>query len=243
MAFSSVCQLCGSPTEGASRCSGCKEVWYCCKEHQRTDWSKGHKHICKYVKEHPEAVFIHVDALEGNGLSNRMVNHTFKSKQDGLMHVFDAFQASMSRPLRSQFAELLGWRLEIYCKTNQNSITSGVIEVSGVPGFELNGAGIYLGCSVQSGISRFNNLCGEIYVCGRRVADGKPLVSDSLWGILNFIWDAMDLYGEEEDPMPTIVSWAKKYQQGTWGPLGGTGGANVYATDVVHCNVWKDKGH
>lgn len=33
-----------------SRCSGCKIVYYCCKEHQANDW-KNHKKVCKKLKE------------------------------------------------------------------------------------------------------------------------------------------------------------------------------------------------
>lgn len=168
-----VCQLCGSAAEGSSRCSGCKEVWYCSKEHQKLAWGRFHKPVCRYVQQHPEAVFIQVEAGEGNGLSNRMTNHVFENKSQGLTHVSEAFQGRMSRPLKSPFAELLGWHLEFYCSTNENEMRSGMMPFVGKQCFPLNGAGIFLGCDLQSGISRYNNLSGEIFVCGRRASDGN----------------------------------------------------------------------
>lgn len=51
----------------------------------------------------------------------------------------------------------------------------------------MNAAGVYLG-------SDLDDMSGPIFVTGRRQKDGKPLNKDILWGLLNFIWDAMDLY-------------------------------------------------
>jgi len=38
------CELCGS-RETLMRCSRCRQVWYCGKEHQKSHWKK-HKLIC-----------------------------------------------------------------------------------------------------------------------------------------------------------------------------------------------------
>jgi hypothetical protein len=229
------CQLCGSLAGDKMCCSSCKEAWYCSKEHQRADWKKSHKSICRQVKQHPQAIFVKVQAGEGNGLTNEMTNYLFKNKEQGLSFVSEKFSDHMSRPLRSQFSELLGWKLEVYCCTqctrDYQILSSGVAKVFS-QGAALNGAGIYLGCELKSGISRFNNLCGEIFVFGRRMQDGKSLVSDSLWGILNFIWDAMDLYGTDEDPGPSLVRWARRYREESWEPMGGSVGINVYCTNV-----------
>lgn len=40
-----VCQLCGT-LENLSLCGGCRDTWYCCKDHQRAHW-KQHKRKCK----------------------------------------------------------------------------------------------------------------------------------------------------------------------------------------------------
>ena len=38
--------ICCVNTSGLKICSGCKTIKYCCKEHQRADWSNWHKHNC-----------------------------------------------------------------------------------------------------------------------------------------------------------------------------------------------------
>lgn len=40
------CAVCGTSDSKLFRCSQCKSVCYCCKEHQRQDWKKGHKALC-----------------------------------------------------------------------------------------------------------------------------------------------------------------------------------------------------
>lgn len=175
-------------------------------------------------------VFIDVEAGEGNGLTQDMKNWTFSNKEQGLAHVKAAFHNQVGPPLRSPFCELLGWSVEIYCSTRGNDFTPTGVYGKRVDG--MNGAGIYLGCDVQGGMTRFFNLDGRIFVTGCRNMDGKPLVSDSLWGILNFICDAMDWYGDDEDPVPKIQRQAKKYREGIWQPAGGDGGVDVYCVDV-----------
>ncbi|ESO85435.1 hypothetical protein LOTGIDRAFT_107905 [Lottia gigantea] len=44
-----VCQLCGT-LENLSLCGGCRDTWYCCKEHQKADWKK-HKGSCKRARK------------------------------------------------------------------------------------------------------------------------------------------------------------------------------------------------
>lgn len=44
-----VCQLCGA-LENLSLCGGCRDTWYCCKDHQRAHW-KQHKQQCKTRKQ------------------------------------------------------------------------------------------------------------------------------------------------------------------------------------------------
>ena len=43
--YTSICRLCGCP--GDKQCSGCRQVFYCSKEHQKLDWKAGgHKADC-----------------------------------------------------------------------------------------------------------------------------------------------------------------------------------------------------
>ena len=43
------CGDCGEPAR--LRCSACNSQWYCCKEHQITDWKMKHKFQCMYSKQ------------------------------------------------------------------------------------------------------------------------------------------------------------------------------------------------
>lgn len=86
--------------------------------------------------------------------------------------------------------------------------------------------------SVDSGLSVNTNSSGRIFVTGRRLSDDKPLTSDVLFGILNFIWDAMDLYAEGEPVWPYLKRWAEEYKGGTWEPGGGCGCVDVFNTDI-----------
>lgn len=39
------CGVCGATDGDLKRCSGCKGIWYCSREHQKADW-KRHKREC-----------------------------------------------------------------------------------------------------------------------------------------------------------------------------------------------------
>lgn len=45
MTMDMICGYCKE--EGNLLCTGCKNVFYCGKEHQRLDWKKGHRSKCK----------------------------------------------------------------------------------------------------------------------------------------------------------------------------------------------------
>jgi hypothetical protein len=224
-----ICKHCGK--EGAvARCSACKEFSYCSKRHQKADW-KQHKPCCQGIIADSRSIWIEVSAGEGNGLCNTMMNHIFPNKEDGWNYVKqdpEFAHGNTIGPLRSPFSELVDWSVEIYCSKAYNHL-DGPSRVHG--NGPLNGAGIYLTSSINTGMSVNVNLSGRIFVTGRRQSDGKPLTSDVLWGILNLIWDAMDLYGESDPVWPYLKSWANAYKAGTWEPGGGGGGIDVFCTD------------
>jgi hypothetical protein len=226
---SGICQFCGAAGPMA-RCSACKEVSYCNQTHQKADW-KEHKPCCKGIIADPKSIWIEVTEGEGNGLGNTMMNHIFPRKEDFWKYVKDDAEFAHPitiGPLRSPFSELIGWSVEIYCSKVYNRMDGGRALGQG----PLNGAGIYLTSSLQSGLSVNTNLSGRIFVTGRRQSDGKPLTSDVLFGILNFVLDAMDLYEDGEPALPYLKRWAKDYKQGTWEPDGGRGGIDVYNSDT-----------
>jgi hypothetical protein len=217
------------------RCKGCREVWYCSREHQKLDWLK-HKRICKFAEQNPTRLYILVPKAEGNGLENYsfMDTHVSANADEFLESPANRFGTNCtSPPLTSPFGELLGWDIQMYCNTKLNTIQSDG-RVFGERGDIINGGAIYLGCELESGLSRYTNLTGDVYVTGRRMSDGRSLNRDSLWGIMNLIWDAMDLYGAEDDDaiLPTLQRWASRYKAQTWVPSGGDGGINVYSVDA-----------
>lgn len=195
------CKVCGKFEDAKlMRCSACKEVLYCSKQHQKQDW-KVHRPSCRFVQEHPTSVWIEVGEGEGRGLLNRMETRSFENKREGLEYVVETqFKNDCSPPLKSQHAELLGYDIEIYCQRSISPFLSGSVMARG----NLNSAGIYLGCNIRTGFTQYHDLSGRIFVTGRRWHDGKPLKSDSLRGILSFISDTMDYYCEDYSP-ETIV--------------------------------------
>ncbi|KAF4518908.1 hypothetical protein B566_EDAN006746 [Ephemera danica] len=63
MQESGECAVCQLPA--SQRCGACREVFYCTREHQKQDWSRGHKARCR-KKENSYA--IHEDAVLGRYL-------------------------------------------------------------------------------------------------------------------------------------------------------------------------------
>ncbi len=44
-----LCEVCGCPA--TNKCSACKTVFYCCKDHQTVAWKEGHKRECQKLKK------------------------------------------------------------------------------------------------------------------------------------------------------------------------------------------------
>lgn len=161
------------------------------------------------------------------GLTNQMTNHIFSNYADGMEYARKQLVAT-GPAMRSQFCELNGWNVQVYCNKMMNDfIFPG--RVAGRGHGHLNAAGIYLGSALDDGLTRWNNLSGRIFVTGRRQTDGKPLNQDVLWGLLVFICDAMDHY--PGSPRRRLERWARQYKEGTWEPPSGDGGCDIYSND------------
>lgn len=242
---SSLCRYCGI-IEPKFRCSSCREARYCSRDHQIAHWRRTHKKSCKFVNANPLSIWVEVKHGEGNGINNPMIQHIFSNKHEGFTFVQaqDEFSDNCtSRPLRSPYCELLGWDVEMYCSTIFNRIHlpyEGLVDVIGNGELQrINGAGIYLGCDVQSGITRHVDVEGRIFVTGRNQM-GRTMTVDVLWGILNFIWDCMSLYGGPDGgaDTETLLRWCNEYRQGTWQPRGENDGEiDVYCVVAENCRA------
>lgn len=222
-----VCQVCGD-TGSFAHCFGCKEVHYCCRDHQKADWPQ-HKVMCRQIATMPSSIFIQICPDEGNGLNSDMISHFFENKREGLEYIATTFFSGkdLSRPLRSPFCELLGWQVEIFCSANHqqfffrpHGLCGEVIHLLGNRVDGVNGAGVFLGCAIENGVSRYKNLDGMIFVTGRHIKTGRSLTQYILWEILDFIYDSMDVYDEDDrrkshgsDPLSIIEQDACRYRK------------------------------
>ena len=66
-----ICELCGS-FENLMLCAGCHSTWYCCKEHQRSDWKK-HKATCRQKKSRLKP------ALQPTGINSQTASATLEN--------------------------------------------------------------------------------------------------------------------------------------------------------------------
>ena len=162
-------------------------------------------------------------------MRNCQTNHVFPDKDAGKKFAKNYFGGAISPAMLAPFPfHFMGWTIEVYCDPN---LQRGM-------NFEgkLNGAGIYLGCRLDNGLSEWTSMRGHIFVTGRRHSDGAPLTSAILWGILNFQYDAMDFYDgtiDCDNPIRKLQTLGQQYQQKEWKPRGGDGGVPIYETDVL----------
>eukprot|EP00397_Hematodinium_sp_SG-2012_P041632 GEMP01045899.1.p1 GENE.GEMP01045899.1~~GEMP01045899.1.p1 ORF type:complete len:264 (+),score=68.64 GEMP01045899.1:483-1274(+) len=81
---------------------------------------------------------------------------------------------------------------------------------------------------------------GMIYVTAAP-GSARHLTSDILWGILNYIYDCMDYYGEGDWSAAKIKARVRKvaarYRAQTWEPMGGSDGIPIYETDPDRCRL------
>lgn len=245
MTSSTFCHYCGK-MDPKYRCASCHEMCYCTKGHQVAHWKRVHKKSCKYITESPLSIWVEVRHGEGNGIHNPMIQHIFSNKAEGYEYVKAQNEFAndcTSRPLRSPYCELLGWDVEMYCSTLFNRVhlpNGGLVDVIGNGELShINGAGIYLGCDIQSGITRHVDVEGRIFVTGRN-QKGRTLTVDILWGILSFIWDCMSLYGRPDGSgdTDTLARWCNEYRQGIWQPKGGNdANIDVYCVIAENCRA------
>eukprot|EP01080_Neovahlkampfia_damariscottae_P004054 gene4054-7343_t len=66
MSVSNICNECEVKKNDMQVCSACKQVSYCMKEHQKTNWPN-HKKLCKQSRESQKSGFVKEILKEGNG--------------------------------------------------------------------------------------------------------------------------------------------------------------------------------
>ena len=193
--------------------------------------------------EEKVSVWIQVDEGSGNEQQRqrqqqKFSNHIFATRSQGLSFVRCELEGSLSPPLPSPFAPLLGWNLELYCSSKLNSIDyySPKPRLYGYNLDHLNAAGVQLGSQWSNGLTLYYALSGTIFVTGRRLSDGRPLTKNTLQGVLTFIQDCkQQLYnGTLDVPLQeTLEDWAEDYKSGTYKALTST------ARDIYNCWDWK----
>eukprot|EP01084_Bolivina_argentea_P179756 310587_1 len=130
----------------------------------------------------------------------------------------------LSKKNKSEFAELLGY--DLWVLVDPKSCGNG------------NNASVYLMCALLDGLSPFQELKGNCIV----FCMNKPITTDRIWGILNFIYDAMDYYDGTLPMTPKereeqLASDAWEYKHGKWEPRGGCGGINIYNDNAKTCKT------
>jgi hypothetical protein len=140
--------------------------------------------------------------------------------------------------IKSEIAALCGLNLKVYFTKMSPGI--GMYEGQGDPnGLEKvlrsgamqrnNGAATFLCCSTATGLSNWI-VTGKAYVV---CDDGAtPLSAERVWGIVEMINCAMDIYDMDPEAMrkvqASLEKWGAEYQKGTWQPSSGNSGLDIY---------------
>merc|ERR1712176_1461823 len=98
---------------------------------------------------------------------------------------------------------------------------------------ENNAGSVFLTCALSNGLSPYAQLRGNSIV----YSINKSITKDRVWGILNFIWDAMDYYDgtiemTADERRQKIEYDAQRYKEEKWEPRGGCGGIDIYNDTV-----------
>ena len=208
---------------------------------------------------HESVVVVEVESDEGFGLTNRMVDHLFASKADALRFIRGKLKVEGNANLQPLTDMPFLTRLlhfdgpELYVDPRRHTFLPSTHPFlrcfGGMPSGQrrkgdprtLNGLAIYLGVKLDTGLTMHNNVKGTVFFIGK--VKGKPVTASILWGVANFLCDAMDYYGSDDDSSlaSTVFSrWANKYATNEWEPAGGTAGIDVY--DAVPGNFADELG-
>ncbi|KAG6615238.1 Egl nine 1 [Phytophthora cinnamomi] len=274
------CPVCGK-SESLKRCSSCKSVSYCSREHQRQHW-KVHRAECTYQSKQaqPEqpspnasdmVVVVEIKSGEGSGLTNRMVNHVFSSRVQATRYIRQRLGYDQTDEMKELtempfLKELMGFSTGVlYVDPRQNAFPpfnedfnqqfgfgfeldelNDMLNCRGVAG-ELNAMAIYLGSNLDTGLSMSVNASGDAFFIGT-TAKGKPVTSNVLWGAANFVYEGMDYYPPDDHTQQEreqiFRKWSLRYTRGTWQPMAGNGGFDLYQTDPFRCAaLWPTVDH
>ncbi|KAL7687994.1 hypothetical protein Plhal304r1_c020g0071181 [Plasmopara halstedii] len=200
-------------------------------------------------------VVVEIKSGQGNGLTNDMINHVFNSQTIALEYVRQQLGYRQTEKMEklSQMPflqDLLGFiESDLIVYPRLNSFTrdlDNMYKCMRIRG-ELNGMAIYLGCALDNGLSMHLNARGDAFFIGT-TSTGKPVTSNVLWGAASFIYKAMDYYSDEdyapEQREELFRKWGQQYRMGTWEPMAGSVGLNLYQTDPFKCQThWTTLDH
>ncbi|POM67231.1 Hypothetical protein PHPALM_16801 [Phytophthora palmivora] len=215
-------------------------------------------------------VVVEIKSGEGSGLTNKMVNHVFSSRVQATEYIRQRLGYSQTDEMKELtempfLRELMDFSSGVlYVDPRQNAFPpfneeficqfgfglgidelNNMLNCRGIRG-ELNAMAIYLGSKLDNGLSKSVNASGDAFFIGT-TAKGAPVTSNVLWGAANFIYEAMDYCSADytkEERERKFHKWSHKYRQGTWEPMAGSGGIDLYQTDPFQCPAhWQTIDH